>query len=80
MKLACTLQVTAGVTAPSGAMPPSRASAASRGVEAPRCRGDSPTTIIANTGFKLSLPSLFNPILCRAPNRLGAPFQRRGCL
>ena len=52
MKVACTLQVTAGVTVSERAMAPSRASAESRGVKGPRCRGVSPTTIIASTGFK----------------------------
>ena len=55
IKLAWTLQVTAGVTVCSGAMAPSRASAERRGVSAPRWRGVSPTTIIARTGFKSSL-------------------------
>jgi hypothetical protein len=56
MKEAWTLQVTAGVTVSSVAMLPSRASAESRGVRGPRCRGVNPTTIIASTGFKLLAP------------------------
>ena len=55
MKLACTLQVTAGVTVSSAAIPPSRASAESLGVKGPRCRGVNPTTIIANTAFNARL-------------------------
>ena len=55
MKLACTLQVTAGVTVSSAAIPPSRASAESLGVNGPRCRGVNPTTIIANTAFNACL-------------------------
>jgi hypothetical protein len=51
MKLAWTLQVTAGVTGCSGSKAPSRASAESRGVRTPICRGDSPATIIASSGF-----------------------------
>jgi hypothetical protein len=35
-------------------MAPSRASAERRGVKLPKCRGASPTTIIAKTGFKFS--------------------------
>src|ERR1700730_6582721 len=53
MNVACTLQVTAGVTVSSLAVPPSRASAESRGVRGPRCRGVNPTTIMASTGFKV---------------------------
>lgn len=55
MKLACTLQVTAGVTVSSAAILPSRASAESLGVKGPRCRGVNPTTIIANTAFNACL-------------------------
>ena len=55
MKLACTLQVTAGVTVSSAAIPPLRASAESLGVNGPRCRGVNPTTIIANTAFNACL-------------------------
>jgi len=38
-------------------MAPSRASAASRGVRGPRCRGVNATTIIASTGFTVPTPS-----------------------
>ena len=55
MNVAWTLQVTAGVTVSSFAMLPSRASAESRGVSGPRCRGVNPTTIMASTGFKIPL-------------------------
>jgi hypothetical protein len=58
MKLAWTLQVTAGVMVCSGAMAPSRASAERRGVKVPKWRGVSPTTIIAKTGFKFPSPRL----------------------
>src|SRR5437762_4598927 len=51
MKVAWTLQVTAGVTVSSVAMLPSLASAERHGVRGPRCRGVNPTTIIASTGF-----------------------------
>src|SRR5207249_8924377 len=44
------LQVTAGSTAPSGVMKPSRASAASAGVSAPTCAGVSPTTSRTRSG------------------------------
>src|SRR5215475_12642293 len=44
MKVACTVQVTAGVTVRSGRMAPARANAVSRGVCGPKCRGVSPTT------------------------------------
>src|SRR5262245_3605640 len=56
MKVAWALQVTAGVTVSSVATAPSRASAESRGVKDPRCRGVSPTTIIASTGFNVRSP------------------------
>src|SRR3954451_2598918 len=53
MKVAWTLQVTAGVTVSSVAMLPSLASAERRGVRGPRCRGVNPTTMIASTGFNV---------------------------
>ena len=70
MKVAWTLQVTAGVTVSSVAMAPSRASAESRGVKGPRCRGVNPTTIIASTGFNCSssMPH-FDSGFARQPDR-----------
>jgi len=56
MKLACTLQVTAGVY---GIKRGHTAFAGERrksiGVKGPRCRGVNPTTIIANTAFNACL-------------------------
>jgi 3-dehydroquinate synthase len=66
MKVACALQVTAGVTVSSFANLPSRASAESRGVRGPKCRGVNPTTIIASTGFNVFPP-------CRAMTAAFAP-------
>jgi hypothetical protein len=62
MKVAWALQVTAGVTVSSFAMLPPRASAKSRGVRGPKCRGVNPTTIIASTGFNCtsSMPHFGN--------------------
>ena len=62
MKVAWALQVTAGVTVSSFAMLPPRASAESRGVRGPKCRGVNPTTIIASTGFNCtsSMPHFGN--------------------
>ena len=73
MKVACALQVTAGVTVSSVAMAPPRASAESLGVKGPRCRGVNPTTIIANTAFNARLRLLSRANSARFGRYWGGP-------
>ena len=58
MKVACTVQVTAGVTVVSGRAAPARASALSRGVCGPRWAGVRPTTNSTITGCMMAGTSL----------------------
>ncbi len=55
MNVACTVQVTAGVTAESGRIAPARASALICGVSGPMWRGDRPTTRITIVGRMLPI-------------------------
>ena len=71
MKVAWTLQVTAGVTVSSVATAPSRASAESRGIKKKQgAVALNPTTIIASTGFNVAPPRrIIHSGFARQPDR-----------